>query len=316
VTDGDVLSAPHRLAYPYRRSVGPVLGRFLTGLRDGRLEGVRARDGRVLVPPQEHDPLTAEPLHEWVPVGPGGVVVSWAWIAAPLSGQPLDRPFAWALVRLDGADTALLHALDANGPDRVRTGMRVTVRWRPERTGDIHDIACFVPEPNSTDCSRLGGRVRFARRNSAEPEPVRKIETPIALDYRYAPGLATTRFLRAVAEGRLVGERCPVCGKVYVPSRGSCPTDGVPTREEVPLPDRGVVTTFCVVNVPMSEHVIEMPYVAASVLLDGADIAFQHLLRGVPVSEVRIGMRVRAEWRPRAEWGPSLDSIACFRPEA
>jgi len=274
--------------------VGPVLGRFLTGLREARIEGVRARDGRVLVPPQEHDPATAEALDEWVPVGPGGVVVSWAWIAAPLPGQPLERPFAWALVRLDGADTALLHALDTGDPEQVRTGMRVTVRWRPERTGDIRDIECFVPE---------------------QP-PVKRIDTPIALDYRYTPGLATSRFLRALAEGRVVGERCPACGKVYVPPRGSCPTDAVPTAEEVQLPDRGVVTTFCVVNVPMSEHAIEMPYVAASILLDGADIAFQHLLRGVPADQVRIGMRVRAEWRPRPEWGPTLESIACFRPEA
>jgi uncharacterized OB-fold protein len=141
------LVAPHRLEYPYRRSVGPVLGRFLAGLRDGRIEGVRARDGRVLVPPQEYDPVTAEALDGWVPVGPGGVVVSWAWIAEPLPGQPLSRPFAWALVRLDGADTALLHAVDAGGsPERMRSGMRVTVRWRPERSGDIHDIECFVPE--------------------------------------------------------------------------------------------------------------------------------------------------------------------------
>jgi len=143
----DVLSAPHRLEYPYRRSVGPVLGRFLAGLRDGRFEGIRARDGRVIVPPQEHDPVTAEPLDEWVPVGPGGVVVSWAWIADPLSNQPLDRPFAWALVRLDGADTALLHAVDAVHPDAMRTGMRVAVRWRGERVGDIRDVECFVPEP-------------------------------------------------------------------------------------------------------------------------------------------------------------------------
>jgi uncharacterized OB-fold protein len=146
--EGDaVLSAPHRLEFPYRRSVGPVLSRFLTGLADGRIEGVRARDGRVLVPPQEYDPVTAEALEEWVPVGPGGVVVSWAWIAAPLPKQPLDRPFAWALVRLDGAGTALLHAVDAGDETLMRTGMRVTVRWRPERTGDIHDIECFVPEP-------------------------------------------------------------------------------------------------------------------------------------------------------------------------
>jgi uncharacterized OB-fold protein len=142
----EVLSAPHRLEFPYRRSVGAVLGRFLAGLRDGHVEGIRARDGRVLVPPQEYDPVTAEALDEWVPVGPGGEVVAWAWIAEPLPKQPLDRPFAWALVRLDGADTALLHAVDAGAPERMRTGLRVTVRWRGERTGEIHDIECFVPE--------------------------------------------------------------------------------------------------------------------------------------------------------------------------
>jgi uncharacterized OB-fold protein len=145
-------------------------------------------------------------------------------------------------------------------------------------------------------------------------EPVRSIRTPIALDYRYTPGLAASRFLRAVAEGRLIGERCPACGRVYVPSRGSCPADAVPTEEEVPLAGRGVVTTFCVVNVPVAGHPIEMPYVAASILLDGADIAFQHLLRGIPTGEVRTGMRVEAVWRPRDEWGPSLECISHFRP--
>jgi uncharacterized OB-fold protein len=141
----DVLSAPHRLEFPYRRSVGPVLGRFLAGLRDGHVEGIRARDGRVLVPPQEYDPVTSEPLEEWVPVGPGGVIASWAWIAAPLPKQPLTRPFAWALIRLDGADTALLHVVDGGTPGRMQTGMRVTIRWRDDRVGDIRDIECFVP---------------------------------------------------------------------------------------------------------------------------------------------------------------------------
>lgn len=142
----EVLSAPHRLEYTYRRSVGPVLGRFLGGLREGRIEGIRARDGRVLVPPQEYDPVTAEALEQWVPVGARGVVASWAWIAEPLPKQPLRRPFAWALIRLDGADTALLHVVDAGDAGAMRTGMRVTVRWRPERVGDIRDIESFVPE--------------------------------------------------------------------------------------------------------------------------------------------------------------------------
>lgn len=142
----EVLSAPHRLEYNYRRSVGPVLGRFLAGLRECRIEGIRGSDGRVLVPPQEYDPVTAESLTEWVPVGPGGDVISWAWIERPLPKQPLQRPFAWALIRLDGADTAMLHAVAASALGDMRTGMRVTARWRGERVGDIRDIECFEPE--------------------------------------------------------------------------------------------------------------------------------------------------------------------------
>ena len=58
----------------------------------------------------------------------------------------LSQPFAWALVRLDGADTAMLHAVDAGNPSRMRTGMRVRVRWRAETVGEIQDIECFEPE--------------------------------------------------------------------------------------------------------------------------------------------------------------------------
>ena len=63
------LTAPHILEYPYTRSVGPVLGRFFAGLRERRIEGIRSKSGRVLVPPQEYDPDTGESLDEWVSVG-------------------------------------------------------------------------------------------------------------------------------------------------------------------------------------------------------------------------------------------------------
>jgi hypothetical protein len=146
MADTDVLVAPNILEYPYTRTVGPVLGRFMTGLREGRIEGVRAEDGRVLVPPAEYDPVTSAPLDEFVEVGQAGVVTTWAWVNEPRANQPLDRPFAWALIRLDGADTALLHAVDAGDEARMSSGMRVRVKWRAERAGEIQDIACFVPE--------------------------------------------------------------------------------------------------------------------------------------------------------------------------
>lgn len=142
----DVLRGPHVLEYPYKRSLGPVLSRFFTGLRDRRFEGIRTRDGRVLVPPQEYDPETGEALEEWVDVGPGGTIVSWSWVSRPRTKQPFDRPFAYALIQLDGADTALLHAVDAPDESALSVGARVAPRWAEEPAGGIRDVVCFELE--------------------------------------------------------------------------------------------------------------------------------------------------------------------------
>jgi uncharacterized OB-fold protein len=131
---------------PYRRSVGPVVGAFLTGLRDQKLVGSRTAAGRVICPPLEYDPDTGDAVDELVDLPDTGVVRSWSWVNEPLRKHPLDRPFAWALVQLDGANTALLHALDAASPDAVSSGMRVRARWRDERVGHITDIECFEAE--------------------------------------------------------------------------------------------------------------------------------------------------------------------------
>ena len=146
MADSDVLVAPNVLEYPYSRTVGPVIGRFMTALRDGHIVGIRTVDGRVLVPPAEYDPATGDELSDFVDVGDAGVVTTWAWVHQPREKHPLDRPFAFALIKLDGADTAMLHAVDAGDEAKMRTGMRVKVKWRDERVGEIQDIACFVPE--------------------------------------------------------------------------------------------------------------------------------------------------------------------------
>jgi uncharacterized OB-fold protein len=123
-----------------------VIGAFLTGLREQLIVGTKTSDGRVLVPPMEYDPLTGEAATEMVEVGPGGTVTTWAWVNQPRAKDPLDHPFAWALIRIDGAESALLHAVDATDIGAMATGMHVTPRWRAEREGHINDIECFVPD--------------------------------------------------------------------------------------------------------------------------------------------------------------------------
>ena len=145
-------------------------------------------------------------------------------------------------------------------------------------------------------------------------EPVTKLDTPIRLEYLFSAGIAQSKNLRGLAEGRFVGQRCPVCSKVYVPSRGSCPVDGVPTSEEVALGNTGTVTTFCVVNVPFAGQSIEIPYIVAQVLLDGADISFMGLIQEIPADEVRMGLRVEAVWVDPDQLVPSMASVKYFRP--
>jgi len=319
MADSEVLRAPHVLEYPYQRSTGPVLGAFFEGLRQGRIVGVRGDGGRVVVPPAEYDPVSGADTGELVEVGPSGVVTAWGWTDHPTPDQPLRRPFAWALVRLDGAATAMVHVVDAGGADAMATGMRVTARWRPEaeRVGSIRDIEAFVPAADIAGTSPAATATGAAA--ATAPAPARAdapvlVDTPIRIDYQFTAGVAQSRWLAGLARGKFLGQRCPRCAKVYVPPRGSCPTDGVATVEEVELGNTGTVTTFCVVNVPFAGQQIELPYICAQVLLDGANLSFMGLIQEVPADQVRMGMRVEAVWKDPAEWGPTLANVRYFRP--
>ncbi|MDT0448018.1 OB-fold nucleic acid binding domain-containing protein [Streptomyces hesseae] len=292
------LTAPLVVSFPFTRSLGPVQSAFLTGLRERVVLGIRAHDGRVLVPPAEYDPDTAEDLRELVEVGTTGTVTTWAWNPAPRPNQPLATPFAWVLVHLDGADTALLHALDAPGPEAVRTGMRVRVRWAGQRTGAITDIACFEPDDGPYAEQYDGPETGHATpHHGTFTDPVTSLTAPARLDYTYTPGRAQTRHLRDLARRRLTGERCPRCHKVHVPPRGACPTCGVATTEQVVVGPRGTVTTFCVVNIKAKGLAIDVPYVYAHIALDGADLALHGRVAGIPYDQVRMGLRVEPVWR-------------------
>src|SRR5699024_8829799 len=261
-------TAPHDFVIDYTRSVELLLVHFFTALTHRIIEGIRGSYGRVHVPPIEYGPVTADPLDEFVPVSDGGTVVSWSWVAEPRPGQPIQRPFAFALIRLDGADTALLHAVNVTAPEQINTGMRVRARWADEPVGHIRDIRWIAPaHETATTTPTAPEHPQQGKRH--EDASVATIITPINLSYTHSVSAEESRHLRGLAEGKLIGQRCPECGKVYIPPREACPTDGVPTSEDVELPDTGIVTTFCIVNVPFMGQAITPPYVSAYILLDG-----------------------------------------------
>ncbi len=140
------------------------------------------------------------------------------------------------------------------------------------------------------------------------------IQTPIRLEYQYTPGKSRSRFLKGLVEGKILGERCERCRKVYVGGgSGACARDGIPMPDVVELPNVGTVTSFCVVNVPFAGATIEIPYTSAAILLDGADIPINGLIQEIPADQVRMGLRVEAVWVPEGERTYS-DTIKHWRP--
>lgn len=308
MTQPEVLSQEFELGFTYTRSTGPIVGRFLTELRRKKLVGIKGSDGRVYAPPMEFDPQTAEALSEFVEVGQSGEVVSWCWVSEPRASHPHSEPFAWALIKLDGADVPMLHSVCTATEAGMRTGMRVIAQWVDEPRGSITDIACFVPENLA---AAPGGPGTEAE---ADQEMISGIEVPVYLTYQFTAGEATSRFLSEVRQGRLSGQRCPSCRNVYIPPRGSCPACGVATDEEVALSDKCTVESFTIVHIPIPGNPIQPPYIIANLIPDGANISFIHLLSECVNEEVRKGQRVQAVWKPMEEWDYAMDNIRYFKP--
>ncbi len=144
-------------------------------------------------------------------------------------------------------------------------------------------------------------------------QPVTMLSCPISLDYAFSAGQSASRFLRAIAEGKLLGQRCPVDGRVYFPSRGACPMHGVTFGEEsVELSDKGTIVTFSIVRVASQNIALPLPYITVNVLLDGADTILIHVL-DAKLEDVHMGMRVQAVWKPSSEWTTSTANILYFR---
>jgi len=147
-----------------------------------------------------------------------------------------------------------------------------------------------------------------------DAEPVQRIRVPASMVYDYTPGAAPTRFLRGLKEKKILGERCPTSGDVYVPPRGMSPVVGLPTTEQVEVGPKGSVTSFCIVHIGFGENAPPTPFVSALVLPDGAAVSVYGTVLGIAHDQVRIGMRVQPVWAPDEELTTSFENIRHWEP--
>lgn len=304
-----MLSEPWRFHFPYQRTAGPVVGRFLAGLAERRVWGLRRKNGQVLVPPWGYDPQTGEALSEWVEVAPTGKVLNWTWIAKPLPQHPLQRPFAYGLIELDGATGGFFHVIDVDGQvERLRVGLPVRIHWAKAPQGRIDDIAAFVPVdlPVTEQYDKSLTKIDAVGKH--------KFDATFTSDYEILAGRSLSLHLRGLQNRKFIGIRGP-SGNVYFPPNGADPLTGQSVGDKlVELPQTATVVRYCIVNIPVRGQQVQVPFAAADVLIDGADTTTMALIQGIAHQDVRLGLRVRAVWVDGDNLPPSMANVKWFEP--
>ncbi|HEU4355444.1 MAG TPA: Zn-ribbon domain-containing OB-fold protein [Actinomycetota bacterium] len=138
----------HAVDARYEWDAGVAVGRFLEGLRAGRILGRECRRcERVLVPPRMFCERCFRPTDAWVEVEGTGIVQTYSVCHVAWDMRPLDDPELPAVIAIDGSDGGLLHVLGEVDPADVAVGMAVEAVWKHvgEREGSILDIAYFRP---------------------------------------------------------------------------------------------------------------------------------------------------------------------------
>lgn len=303
------------MAFAYRRTPGGALARWLAGLAAGEVWGSVDADGRVRVPPVDGAPASGAPPVGFRRLAPRGTVRAWTW-APPVDG---GAGVVHALIELDGAATAMVHQVAVDDVAAMAIGMRVAAVFADERRGAVTDIRAFVPEPGAEPA---GGAAVQAGSVADGPGGVPPAEEPaetlsaVDLAYRHQPGHLASVFLRALADRRILGGRCPRCRSVVVPIRPGCPAcGGRGPVEPVEVAATGRVATWTVVHqVARAGVPPATPFVTAWIVLDGADVPVPHLLGEVAPEQVTAGMWVEAVWRADGERPVGWEAIRWFRP--
>ncbi|RMG20925.1 MAG: Zn-ribbon domain-containing OB-fold protein [Methanobacteriota archaeon] len=134
--------------------------------------------------------------------------------------------------------------------------------------------------------------------------------------YAWATGIAISKFLEGLKEGKIYGVKCDDCKRVVCPPRMFCEECFSPMVEYVELPDTGTVNTFSLAYIRTDASRRKDPEIPAVIDIDGTSISpsgFLHLLdESIPHDQIKVGMKVKAVWKPPEERTGSITDIKYF----
>ncbi|MCP4568935.1 MAG: Zn-ribbon domain-containing OB-fold protein [FCB group bacterium] len=145
--DVEPLVYKSRIKVPYSWQAGETASFFLTQLRDKKIIWGKAcpECRKVLVPPRKSCPFCFVDTEKWIQLSSRGIIETFTIVKRDTPVQPLKAPFAYAVIRLDGADTGFVHLLGGVDLEKIQEGMAVEAVFSEDRKGSLLDIAYFKP---------------------------------------------------------------------------------------------------------------------------------------------------------------------------
>jgi uncharacterized protein len=134
--------------------------------------------------------------------------------------------------------------------------------------------------------------------------------------YSWAAGVAISRFLSELKEGKIFARKCHKCERILVPPRMYCEQCYRPTDEWVQVKDTGTINTFSISHVGTDARRLKTPILVAVIDIDGASLGMGilHNLGEVEPTKITVGMKVQAVWKRPEEREGSIMDIRYFRP--
>lgn len=143
---------------------------------------------------------------------------------------------------------------------------------------------------------------------SKQKEKPFEIKWKTDLPYRYSIGKLSVKFFEELKENKkLLGSKCPKCGKVHFPPRTVCVECFIKMdlKDLVELDNKGTLHGFTVVNYPFVDPqtggLRPFPYGYALFKLDGADTFTMHFVDETDPTKLKVGMRVEAVFKDERE---------------
>ena len=132
---------------PYKHTAGAYVEKFITEIgKNNKIYGVKCpKCNKVNVPPKMICVECFEKMEEWVEIGNQGIVKGFTVITHSTPVMPFEPPFAYGIIRLDGADTDLVHIIKESDPDKLKIGMKVKAVFKENPRKRILDIEYFEP---------------------------------------------------------------------------------------------------------------------------------------------------------------------------